>query len=266
MHQAYSAPAPFVPTGCANCGAPRHGDYCHLCGQHYLDGRPTVGGILMEFLTRSLSLESGLFHTFVQLSVRPGRMIRDYVRGKRQRLTHPVGYLMLSAAAAAAVWPMRERSFVASAARGMADADDLLNQAFLQVITGFETHSVFSTLLICCFFVPLQRILFGGQITTAESFVYALFLFGHVLMIESLSTPVAALASSNPSGVLDYTTPAVLLYLVIASAVGYFGPRLSTFIKTATIIVCAFVGLALTVVIAVVGWYLVLVVAHGATG
>lgn len=212
----------------------------------------------------SLSLESGLLHTFAELSLRPGRMIREYVWGRRRRFTHPVAYLLLSAAASTAVWPLRERSFNASMGGDSAGGDVLLNQAFLQVMQALETHPVFSAILVCCFFVPLQRLLFRGQINTADAFVYALFLFGHVLLWESLLTPVAALVFTNSNGVADYATPAIMLYLVFASAWGFFGPRLSTFVRTGVVIAGAFLGLGLVLIMAVGAWYMVLFIAQGA--
>ncbi len=255
-------PAAGVP-GCLNCGGPRYGDFCHLCGQDHLEGRSTVGGILKEFMAQSLSLEAGLLHTFAELSLRPGRMIREYVWGRRRRFTHPVAYLLLSAAASAAVWPLRERAFTASMS-GDASGDVLLDQAFLQVMQALETYPVFSAILVCCFFVPLQRLLFAGQINTADAFVYALFVFGHVLFWESLLTPVAALVFTNSNGVADYATPAIMLYLVFAAAWGFFGPRLSTFVRTGVVIAGACFGLMMVLVMAVGVWYALLFIAQGA--
>jgi len=220
---------------------------------------------MKEFLTRTLSLESGLVHTFVALTLRPGRMIREYACGKRQQFTNPVGYLMLSAAASVAVWPLRERSFLEGAARTAGD-DKLWDNVFLQVTTALQVHPVLSALLVCCFFVPLQRLLFAGQITIAESFVYALFLFGHAIMLESLLTPVAALLSTDSNSVLDNASSVVLLYLLVAAAWGYFGPRFSTFLKTAVVIIGACLGLVLVLVTVAGAWYLVLLIGQGATG
>jgi hypothetical protein len=264
MQTFHSAPPAYAP-GCLNCGGPRYGAYCHLCGQHHLEGRPTVGGIMKEFLTRSLSLESGLLHTFVALSLRPGRMIREYVYGRRQQFTNPVGYLLLSAAVSVAVWPLRERSFLAGAARTAGD-DQLWDGVFLQVTTALQVHPVYSALLACCFFVPLQRLLFAGRITLAESFVYALFLFGHAMMLESLLTPVAALLSADSNSFLDNASSVVLLYLLVAAAWDYFGPRFSTFLKTAVVIMGACLGIVLVLVTVAGAWYLVLLIGQGGTG
>jgi hypothetical protein len=224
-----------------------------------------VGGIIKEFLTRALSLESGLLHTFVALSLRPGRMIREYNYGRRQQYTNPVGYLLLSAAASVAVWPMRERSFMESAARAAGD-DQLWDSVYLQVTTAIQVHPVYSALLVCCFFVPLQRLLFAGRISIAESFVYALFLFGHAIMLETLLTPMAALLSNNADGFLDNASSVVLLYLLVAAAGDYFGVHFSTFLRTAVVITAALLGLVLMLVAVAGAWYLVLLIGQGAGG
>jgi hypothetical protein len=265
MQTFHSAPPAYAP-GCLNCGGPRYGAYCHLCGQHHLEGRPTVGGILKEFLARSLSLEGGLLHTFVALSLRPGRMIREYAYGRRRRFTHPVAYLLLSAAASVAVWPLRERSFTAAVAVEADGVDDLLKTAFVQTVTALETHPILSALLVCCFFVPLQRVLFHGRINTADAFVYALFLFGHLILVESLVTPFAALASTDANGVLQYVSSAVMLYLVFSAAWGFFGPCISTFLKTAVVLAGAYAGLLVVLMLATGVWYAVLLAGQGAAG
>jgi hypothetical protein len=263
--ESFPSSTPAYNAGCLNCGGPRYGAYCHLCGQHYLEGPPTVGGIITEFLTRSLSLERGLLHTFVGLSVRPGRIIREYLLGRRQRIIHPVGYLMLSAGLSVAVWPLRERSYLAQAARG-ASGDALWDRTFLYVTSAIAVHPIIVVLLVCGFFVPLQRLLFAGRITFAESFVYTLFLGGHAIMLESLLTPLVALLTTHADSVLDDASTLITLYLFAAAAGGYFGFRLSTLLKTLVAVVGAVLGLTLVMMTAAGAVYLVLLIRQGSPG
>jgi hypothetical protein len=92
------AAASTVPAvSCANCQAPQMGEYCYVCGQHFLEGRLTIRRLVLDFIVRKLGWEGGLLRTVVELTVRPSAMIRDYVDGRRQRYTNPVAYLLLTA-------------------------------------------------------------------------------------------------------------------------------------------------------------------------
>ena len=77
---------------------------------------------------------------------------------------------------------------------------------------------------------------------------------------------MAALVFTNANGVSDYATPAIMLYLVFAAAWGFFGPRLSTFVRTTVVIAGACFGLMVVMLMAVGAWYMVLFIAQGSPG
>lgn len=80
---------------CANCGTEFTGRYCSECGQRAGTGRITWGSIhqgMMELWglnTRSLP------YTLWQLVWRPGYLIGDYLRGRRQLSFPPIKMLVL---------------------------------------------------------------------------------------------------------------------------------------------------------------------------
>ena len=69
---------------CYNCGAEIDNNYCPRCGQKATAGRITWGtvrsGVMDVWGLGSRSLIRSLW----QLVVRPGRLISDYINGKRQ--------------------------------------------------------------------------------------------------------------------------------------------------------------------------------------
>jgi hypothetical protein len=245
--------APIAHEACQNCGALRRGEYCHDCGQHFLQGRLTVRGLLWEFTARKLSLEGGLIHTFVDLSSRPGAMIRDYVRGRRQSYTHPVAYLLISTTLSAFMVPLTKDAHLnelRTTEWGFGGAE---SEAIVQILLAFETYPTASTLLLCCFFVPLLRILFWSRVTTAESFVFAFFVFGHTLLLEALLKPIAVMVSTDAyKTVTDWST-LLLFGLLTFSAGGFFGVRFSTFLRVAIAlagsILCIVIGMFVLAVI-----------------
>lgn len=82
---------------CANCGVEFTGDFCYQCGQRADTGRITWDSIrrnVMELWglgTRSLP------YTLWQLVWRPGYLIGDYLRGRRQLSYPPIKMLVIVA-------------------------------------------------------------------------------------------------------------------------------------------------------------------------
>ena len=94
-----ASPEVAAPDACLNCGAERLGDYCHVCGQHHLEGRLTMRLLWSEFAQRLFKLERGFGRTFVGLSRSPGGLARSYVAGHRRPLVNPLSYFLLGTAA-----------------------------------------------------------------------------------------------------------------------------------------------------------------------
>jgi hypothetical protein len=82
---------------CCNCERDFHGNYCPTCGQKFNTGKVTWGNLRQEMMdlwglgTRSLLV------TFVQLLLRPGYLIGEYISGKRRNCFPPLSMLVLVA-------------------------------------------------------------------------------------------------------------------------------------------------------------------------
>lgn len=80
---------------CLNCGTHFRGNFCPGCGQRANVGRLTVRSAIDNLLEVMASADKGLFHTIYELLLRPGHMMRDYVRGHRTEYTRPIQLLFL---------------------------------------------------------------------------------------------------------------------------------------------------------------------------
>ena len=84
---------------CANCGTQFQSNYCPVCGQ-----KSGVGPICWKTVRQGLMVIWGmdsrsLLFTLVQLLLRPGYLISDYISGKRQASFPPVKMLLIVAIA-----------------------------------------------------------------------------------------------------------------------------------------------------------------------
>ena len=67
---------------CLNCGTELKGLYCHNCGQEAVAKRPTVLGLVVEYLNEIFVWDSKFLFTFWTLIRRPGELTNDYLAGK----------------------------------------------------------------------------------------------------------------------------------------------------------------------------------------
>lgn len=82
---------------CKNCNQELAGNYCSNCGQSSHTNRINLHHIVHEFLHGVLHVDKGIIYTCKELTIRPGKTIRNYLSGKRVNYFKPFGYLFLLA-------------------------------------------------------------------------------------------------------------------------------------------------------------------------
>ncbi|MDR0961788.1 MAG: DUF3667 domain-containing protein [Mediterranea sp.] len=95
-------PSPSPSSGelvcCQNCGTLFTDNYCHRCGQSRKTSRLTFRSILSNIVAGAINISNGFGRTLVELIIRPGYMIADYIDGKRVRYFPPFQTLFVLAA------------------------------------------------------------------------------------------------------------------------------------------------------------------------
>ncbi len=82
---------------CLNCGAELQGQYCGTCGQRARGRLISLLELLQDAFGDLFEIDSRLWRTLIPLLIRPGRLTRDYLEGKRARYMPPFRmYLVLS--------------------------------------------------------------------------------------------------------------------------------------------------------------------------
>lgn len=82
---------------CLNCGTSLGGQYCGNCGQRGRSRLISLWELVREAFGDLLELDSRLWQTLVPLLIRPGKLTRDYLLGRRARFMPPFRtYLVLS--------------------------------------------------------------------------------------------------------------------------------------------------------------------------
>ena len=83
-------------TECLNCGQPLQmtDKYCPNCSQANSTKKLTLKDFFDEFFSSLISYDSKLLRTLSVMLIRPGRITRDYISGKRASFTNPFRFLL----------------------------------------------------------------------------------------------------------------------------------------------------------------------------
>lgn len=88
-----SRPAELEPdtpqSECANCASDLQGPVCHICGQVADEYHRPVRSLVGELAEALFALDGKVARTLPNLLGRPGRITRDYLKGKRARYMPP---------------------------------------------------------------------------------------------------------------------------------------------------------------------------------
>jgi hypothetical protein len=92
-----STPADVLSTHCLNCDTALVGPRCHACGQPRATARLTLPHLLHEIPHAVFHVDRGLLPTLRGLALRPGRVINEYLDGRRARYFNPLTLMMIMA-------------------------------------------------------------------------------------------------------------------------------------------------------------------------
>lgn len=81
---------------CFNCRHPFFGNekFCPECGQINKNPKITFGSFIHEVFNGFISWDSKFWTTFIPLLIKPGKVSRDYIDGKRQRYANPFRFYL----------------------------------------------------------------------------------------------------------------------------------------------------------------------------
>lgn len=75
---------------CLNCGTTVEDRYCPHCGQENIVNRPSFHHLFTHFFADLFHYDSGFWKTITTLLFKPGRIVKEYLEGKRKTYMQPV--------------------------------------------------------------------------------------------------------------------------------------------------------------------------------
>jgi hypothetical protein len=185
---------------CKNCGAELTGKYCSNCGQEAFSGRLSVGHIFKDATHGILHWESSIYKTFVELVLRPGKFLKEYIEGKRKTYVKPFSYFVFIQTAYVIIFHLMSDKYFAFVSGSVSVSGDV-PQTMLVKIEEIE-HIVSHNLTYFNYAFPLivaifWRLLLKKRtgVNYAESLVASFYLmgttlfFGIIIMLLTFFSP-----------------------------------------------------------------------------
>ncbi|TRO96559.1 DUF3667 domain-containing protein [Glycocaulis profundi] len=123
---------------CLNCGAALTGDFCQSCGQSARSLRRPFWALIGESLETLFALDGRVARTVPALMLRPGRVSRDYLDGRRARFIPPFRLYVLASLVFFVLLPLAMGQGVGFRVSGAPNTDS----ARAQVERAYEAGSM----------------------------------------------------------------------------------------------------------------------------
>ena len=204
--------------------------------------------MLASELWERVTFERGLLRTFREMTTDPGGVVRRYTQGQRRRYASPLTYLFLGAALSLLMFGLYD-DWLAEWVRASTARLEVADHPFLTP-AQVEVHAratlemgrqtTYMGLVLCALFALLLRLFFRRSgVNLVETFVLALYTFGHVYFLSLPVTAVALLVFESMEPAIYSVFP---LYLVVCCVAGaqYFGRPVRSAIKAGAALVTSY--------------------------
>jgi hypothetical protein len=254
---------------CPSCDRLVSTPYCPACGERALHPRElTLRGLGDQVFEAFTNIDGRLLRSFRYLIGRPGVLTVAFLQGRRKPFVGPVALFLVTNVLFFATesltgstilstpleghlhtqpWSELARPLVASRLTALHTSADLFAPRFDRAIA---LHARSLILLMALAFAVLPAIAFrGSRLPLAGHVVFSLHLYGFLLLLFCLGTPIPAAGalvgmSASTAEALDATFSILLLaacgtYLYFATGAVYGGGRALRVLKSAALAVGA---------------------------
>jgi len=223
---------------CANCdaGLANGQKYCGECGQRTTPLRLTTGQMLHDFVHVLTHIDHSILTLIKSLIIRPGRVSREYVDGKRKKHFGPLAFLLITVGLTSFLLAITGVKFFTPVGENNA-AEFLQRHINLVILLQMPLLAAACTLLF-----------WDEKLHYAEHLVLSAYTSGfRILILGLVATPVIALAKVAPASAsfVPWYIGLWLVYFSFAAAQFYRAGNVFWVITRA--VIAALIGQAATI-------------------
>lgn len=145
---------------CLNCGAVNDSKFCKECGQATNTHRLSVGHILEEIAHYFTHADKGFIFIIKEMFIRPGRVVEEYIAGKRKKYFNPFTFLLIcSTVSAYLYWKLSYYTNI-SAQQSTHRAPNEMSDLMLQTSGLMEKYGKIVTILMLPLLASISKLLY----------------------------------------------------------------------------------------------------------
>ena len=188
---------------CINCGAESSSPYCPGCGQQNPPKKIKFLNLYHDFQSRIYGFDGMFPRTLRDLTLRPGVVAAEYIKGNRMKYNGPVGYFFLMITVFLLLLSLMEVSFydlIVKPSQITPIKENSGIEKFMKLFSDWITDNmkIFSFLIIP-FTVMASRISFRKSgLNMLEHSVMVFYIQGHVYWLSILSLFIYKFTGLNP--------------------------------------------------------------------
>ena len=199
---------------CKNCGEKVVGSYCSHCGQKTAEQRISFHYISHEVLHFFTHFEKGFLFTSWSMLAKPGKVVTDFVKGKRKIYQQPVSFFLIWITMYLLLLYIVEKIF------GENVVIDYKEYFGPRSTTKFAISHLSFVLLVV---IPFQALYFyllaaRKKYNYFESFVVAMYFLGTIILLQSVFVILAIIIHliAGASVAIIYSDSLKIIYLAWA--------------------------------------------------
>jgi len=199
---------------CKNCGANVNDLYCSHCGQKTAAEKISFHYIWHEVVHFFTHFEKGFLFTSWGMIVRPGKVVTDFVKGKRKIYQPPVSFFLIWITMYLLLLYIVKKIFGENV---VIDYKDYFGSS---TTTKYAISHLSFVLLVV---IPFQALYFYWLVAWKkynyfESFVVAMYFLGTIILLQSVFVVLALMIHliTGSSVALIYSDPLKIIYLAWA--------------------------------------------------
>ena len=199
---------------CKNCGKKLVGTYCSHCGQKAGEQRISFHYIWHEVAHFFTHFEKGFVFTSWTILAKPGKVVTDFVKGKRKTYQPPVSFFLIWITIYLLLLYIVEKIF---------GEDVVINYKGYFGPSSTTKFAISYLSLVLVVILPFQALYFNWLVAWKkynyfESFVVAMYYLGAIILLQSVFVVLALLIHliTGSSIALIYSDPLKIAYLAWA--------------------------------------------------
>ena len=196
----------WIIMNCKNCEQIVDGNFCTHCGQSARVERINLSNFLNELSAGVFQIDKGFFYSLIELFVRPGPGIREYLAGKRKNHFKPIAYVLtMSALYFLLSRALGSETFLSDFVKGFSNggSGSKVDAGQLATLNWFANNYAYAILLLLPLYSLASYLAFrGAGFNYLEHFVLNSYITGQQAALYSLSSVLSLMGGNEGLWVL----------------------------------------------------------------